>query len=140
MSITNGYELVAPDYYAQNGPPYAVWDRLRAESPVHWCDVVGEDVEPFWAISRQEEIKYISKTPELFLSEPGITLMPRDQSIIDRDSGIGAMRVVINTDPPEHRDLRKVASPWFTPRALKRMEAVIEESAKQLVDDLAKDG
>ncbi len=137
MTITDGYELVHPEYYAKNGPPYAVWDRLRAESPVHRCDV--ENVEPFWAITRQEEIKIISKTPELFLSEPGITLLPTDREI-DREEGIGAMRVVINTDPPEHRDLRKVASPWFTPRSLKRMEAVIEQSAKQLVDDLAKEG
>ena len=41
--ITNGYELIHPDYYGANGPPYAIWDRLRAESPVHWCEV--EDVE-----------------------------------------------------------------------------------------------
>ncbi len=135
--LTTGYELVHPDYYAEHGPPYAHWDRLRAESPVHYCEV--ENVEPFYAITRQEEIKTISKTPELFLSEPGITLLPTDREI-DRDSGIGAMKVVINTDPPEHRDLRKVASPWFTPRALQSMEAAIEESAKQLVDDLAKDG
>lgn len=137
MSITNGYELVHPDYYGQHGPPYAIWDRLRAESPVHWCEV--EDVEHFWAVTRQEDIKYISKTPELFLSEPGITLMPTDREI-DRDEGIGAMRVVINTDPPVHRDLRKVASPFLTPRSLQRMQGVIDESAKALVDELAGQG
>ncbi len=137
MTITDGYELVHPDYYGEHGPPYAVWDRLRAESPVHRCEI--ENVEPFWAITRQEEIKYISKTPELFLSEPGITLLPTDQEI-DRDAGLFAMRVVISTDPPEHRDLRKVASPWFTPRSLKQMDEVIETSARSLVDELAGDG
>ena len=139
MSITNGYELVHPEYYGENGPPYAVWDRLRAESPVHQCDI--EDVEPFWAVTRQEDIKYISRTPELFLSAPGITLMPRDrEEQIDETQGIGAMRIVINTDPPIHRDLRKVASPYLTPRALNAMQAVIDESAKNLVDELAKGG
>ena len=91
MSITNGYELIHPDYYAEHGPPYAIWDRLRAESPVHRCEV--DDVEPFWAVTRQEDIKYISKTPELFVSEPGITLIPTDRVISD-DEGLGAMRVV----------------------------------------------
>ncbi len=134
MSITKGYELVHPDYYAEHGPPYAIWDRLRAESPVHYCEV--EDVEPFWAVTRQEDIKYISKTPELFLSEPGITLIPTDQ-VINEDEGIGAMRVVINTDPPFHRDLRKVASPFLTPRSLEAMQHVIDASAKSLVDELA---
>ncbi len=137
MTITKGYELVHPDYYAEHGPPYAIWDRLRAESPVHRCEL--EDVEPFWAVTRQDDIKCISKTPELFLSAPGITLIPTDR-VIDNDSGIGAMRVVINTDPPEHRDLRKVASPWLTPRSLKQMEGVIEASAKHVIDQLAGDG
>lgn len=137
MTITKGYELVHPDYYGEHGPPYAIWDRLRAESPVHWCEV--EDVEPFWAVTRQDDIKYISKTPELFLSEPGITLLPTDREI-NRDEGIGAMRVVINTDPPFHRELRKVASPFLTPRSLQSMQGVIEKSAKALVDELAGDG
>ncbi len=135
--LTNGYELVHPEYYGQHGPPYEHWDRLRAESPVHFCEI--DEVEPFYAVTRQEDIKYISKTPELFLSTPGITLELRENPI-PRDEGLGAMKVVIVTDPPVHRDLRKVASPWLTPRALRRMEAAIEESAKQLVDDLAKDG
>ncbi|MFK7898269.1 MAG: cytochrome P450 [Myxococcota bacterium] len=137
MSITKGYELVNPEYYGANGPPYAIWDRLRAESPVHRCETDG--FESFWAITRQEDIKYISKTPELFLSEPGITLIPTDRQI-DEEEGIGAMKVVINTDPPVHRDLRKVASPYLTPRAMKAMADVIKTSAKGLVDELAKDG
>jgi cytochrome P450 len=137
MSITKGYELIHPDYYAEHGPPYAIWDRLRAESPVHWCEV--DDVEPFWAVTRQEDIKYISKTPELFISDPGITLIPNDQ-VIDENEGLGAMRVVINTDPPFHRDLRKVASPFLTPRSLEAMQHVIDTSAKSLVDELAGDG
>ena len=136
-NITNGYELVHPDYYGEHGPPYDIWDRLRAESPVHWCEV--DDIEPFWAVTRQDDIKYISKTPELFLSEPGITLMPTDR-VIDEEDGIGAMRVVINTDPPFHRDLRKVVSPSLTPRALQAIQEVIDKSAKGLVDELAGDG
>ncbi len=50
------------------------------------------------------------------------------------------MKVVISTDPPEHRDLRKVASPWFTSRSLRSIDAAILKSAKHLVDELAKDG
>jgi len=137
MSITTGYELIHPDYYGEHGPPFAIWDRLRAESPVHRCEV--DDVENFWAVTRQEDIKYISKTPELFLSEPGITLIPTDR-VLDENEGLGAMRVVINTDPPVHRDLRKVASPFLTPRSLQAMQSVIDTSAKQLVDALADDG
>jgi cytochrome P450 len=46
------------------------------------------------------------------------------------------MRVIIGMDPPEHREYRKVAVPWFTPRAIERVGPVVEESARNLVDAL----
>jgi hypothetical protein len=49
------------------------------------------------------------------------------------------MRVVISMDPPEHREIRKVASPWFTSRALRAIDAAIDQSARELVDALAGD-
>jgi cytochrome P450 len=39
-------------------------------------------------------------------------------------------------DPPEHRDYRKVAAGWFTPRAIARVDPVARESARSLVDRL----
>ena len=134
MSITNGFELVDPAYYAQNGPPHEIWTKLRAESPVHWCEVPG--LEPFWAITRHADICAISRQPGVFLSEPGITIFP-DERNPNEEGGIGDMRVVITMDPPEHRAVRKVASPWFTPRALKRIDAAVDQSARELVDELA---
>ena len=40
-------------------------------------------------------------------------------------------------DPPQHRVYRKVGSPWFTPRALARLDAQIDESARAIVDELS---
>ncbi len=135
--ITDGTELIDPAYYGQNGPPHDLWTKLRAESSVHWCQV--PKVEPFWAITRHADICSISRQPNNFLSEPGITLFPTDRPV-ERSQGIGAMRVVITMDAPEHRKVRKVASPWFTPRALRRIDAAVEESARSLVDELAGEG
>jgi hypothetical protein len=39
-------------------------------------------------------------------------------------------------DPPDHRDFRRVAAPWFTPRAIGRVDPVAHESARSLVDRL----
>ena len=134
MAITDGSELIDTEAYGRNGPPHEIWTRLRAESPVHWCDTPNS--EPFWAITRHADICQISKQPDKFLSEPGITLMERGGAL-DETQGIGAMKVVIVMDPPEHRAVRKVASPWFTPRALKRIDAAVDASARRLVDELA---
>ena len=36
-----------------------------------------------------------------------------------------AMQTIITMDPPKHRGFRKVASPWFTPQALGRLDDVV---------------
>ena len=136
MSITSGFELVNAEYYARNGPPHEIWTQLRAESPVHWCEV--DRIEPFWAITRQRDIRFISRQPDKFLSAPGITPRPTDIQMNERE-GVGTMRVVITMDPPEHRKVRAVASPWFTPHALRAIDAAVEQSARELVDELAGD-
>ncbi|MFQ5415924.1 MAG: cytochrome P450 [Myxococcota bacterium] len=86
--------------------------------------------------SRHEDICHISRDPATFLSEPGITHQ-RNDIVIDRQEGLGAMRTIIEMDPPKHRSYRKVASPFFTPRALAYVDAIVQDSARNLVDMLA---
>lgn len=131
---TTGKQLLEPSGYGANGPPHELFRQLRAESPVHWCEM--SKFESFWAITRQEHIRYISSHPELFINAKGITPEPVESS---REAA-EAFRVVIGTDGTEHRDLRKVAMPSLTPRALATVEASMRNSAKRLVDELAKHG
>jgi len=135
--ITDGFDLIDAAPYGESGPPHDTWRRLRAESPVHWCD--PGVYPPFWAVTKHADICHVSKRPDLFLSSPGI-IAGRLGMEIDRTQGLGSMRTVIETDPPEHRALRKVASPWFTARALRRIDAEVDASARELVDRLAGDG
>ncbi|MAE94408.1 MAG: cytochrome P450 [Deltaproteobacteria bacterium] len=136
MPITDGTELVSPDYYGEHGPPHDLFTQLRAESPVHLCE--SEDYDPFWAITRHEDICWISKHPEHFLNEPGITLRPRSDDVeLDPTKGIGAMKTIIEMDPPRHREFRRVASPHFTPRVMRGLEPMVAESARNIVDGLA---
>ncbi len=134
MSLTDGLDLLHPEAYAENGPPHASWTALRRESPIHRCEAPG--YPPFWAITRHADICEISKRPDTFLNEPGIVITPSDR-VIDRNQGIGAMKTIIEMDPPAHRSFRKVASPYFTPRSLARVDAAVQESARTLVDKLA---
>jgi len=136
MSLTDGFDLIDPGPYGENGPPHASWTALRRRSPLHRCEPPG--YPPFWAVTRHAHICEISKRPDAFLNAPGIVVTPREEEI-DRSEGIGAMRTIIEMDPPAHRSYRKVASPWFTPRALRRIDAAVEESARSIVDELAGD-
>ncbi len=137
MSITDGLDLVSNQAYAEKGVPHDLWTRLRAESPVHWC--TPPNFTPFWAITKHADICEISKQPDVFSSASGIAMIreAEDEAIRQQNQGFGAMRVIIEMDPPEHRSVRNVASPVFTPRAVKAMDATIRTSAREIVDRLA---
>jgi hypothetical protein len=136
-SVTDGLDLVSSHAYASRGVPHDLWTRLRAESPVHWCTPDG--FEPFWAITRHADVCEISKQPDTFSSAQGIAMIRQadDELIREQNQGFGAMRVIIEMDPPEHRSYRAVASPVFTPRAVKVMDDAIRTSAREIVDRLA---
>jgi cytochrome P450 len=135
VSITDGRELISPDFYAEHGPPHELFKRLRHESPVHRCEPA--EYEPFWAITRFADVFDISTSPDRFASGPGINVLPAAQEDALRASAFNSMRTIITMDPPEHWAVRKVASRVFTPRAITELDDVIERSARETVDRLA---
>jgi hypothetical protein len=129
----DGHDLIAPRAYAERGVPHDQWTELRRLDHLRFCDPPGFD--PFYPIVRHEHICEISRQPDLFWSRFGIVLESEQQKlIINNDGGgLGRVRVIIGMDPPEHRDYRKVAAPWFTPRAIRRVDPMARESARTLV-------
>jgi cytochrome P450 len=131
----NGLDLISPRAYGERGIPHDQWSELRRSDRLHFCEPPGFD--SFYPIVRHEHICEISKQPELFLNRFGIVLESDVQKImLDPERGLAQMRVIIGMDPPEHREYRKVAVPWFTPRAIERVDAVVSGSARNLVDGL----
>jgi cytochrome P450 len=130
-----GYDLIAPQAYGERGVPHAQWRGLRAQEGLQHCAPAGFD--PFYAVVRHDEICEISKQPDRFLNRFGIVLESQSQkAIIEADQGLAQMRSIIGMDPPEHREYRRVAAPWFTPRAIQAVAPIVEESARHLVDGL----
>jgi len=131
----DGRDLISPRAYAERGIPHEQWAELRGLDHLHFCEPRGYD--SFYPVVRHRDICEISKQPELFWNRGGIVLESRQQrTILEADAGLGSLRAILVMDPPEHRDYRKVASPWFTPRAIARVDPVARESAKSLVDGL----
>jgi cytochrome P450 len=137
MTITNGDELIDSAYYAEHGPPHAIWTRLRAESPVHRCE--PKDFQPFWAVTKYDDIITISTQPDRFINAPGITVLRPDDEKTLNASAFASMRVIITMDPPEHHDVRAIAAPVFTPRGISTLDAEIARSAREIVDQMAGD-
>jgi cytochrome P450 len=136
------YDLIAPSHYGTKGVPHEVWTRLRQESPVHRCEF-GGDFEDFWAITKHADIVDISGKPHLFSNREGPMLLSRAQKIQTakrESSAMGKMRTIVEMDPPEHRTIRKVASGFFTPRSIRRLDEIVTESARSLLDSLGEEG
>ena len=132
-SDIDGFDLVDPQSYT-SGAPHDTWRRLRAKSPVHRCEPPG--YRPFWAITKHADIAEVSKQPDKFLSSPGIILLPEArEQIIERDGGaFDQMETIIQMDPPKHRTFRKVGSPWFTPNAVKQLDARNAQAQRDRLD------
>jgi len=141
-SLVDPYDLMAPKHYGTRGVPHDAWSLLRKESPVHRCEFDG-DFEDFWAITRHADIIDISGKPHIFSNREGPMILSRAQKVQvakRAESPMGRMLTIIEMDPPEHRDFRKVASGFFTPRNIRRLDGIVTESARSLIDSLGEEG
>lgn len=109
-----------PDLH-HRGEDLAVFRRLRAESPVHWCPEPG-----FWAITKYADALRIHRDPETFCSGRGMTM--RGGELSDVAGG----ETLITTDPPRHTQQRRLVSREFTPAAVTGLAPRI----RAIVDDL----
>ena len=135
MTDINGLDLISPRAYGERGIPHDQWRELRGLDRLQRYEPEGFDA--FYPVVRHDQICEISSQPERFLNRFGILVESAEQKqILEAEEGIGQLRAILVMDPPEHRDYRKVAAPWFTPRAIERIAPIAEESARALVDGL----
>jgi cytochrome P450 len=131
--MTDLAELVRiddPQFYI--GDPYPVFARMRKEAPAFYCEGLNT-----FAITRYQDIRDISRNPEVWSVTDGIVLNDAkyDSHVTDSFFPEGA-ELISTTDPPRHRELRRVISPVFTPRKIGTMEESIRSFTRQLLDTI----
>ena len=124
-------DVATPDHYERNGYPHAEWTWLRRHAPVFWYD--RPNVDPFWAITKHADIIAIGKQPELFLNAPRLAVFTRDLAPPEE----GQVQHLLNMDPPQHGRYRRVTSGWFTPRAIRALDAKVERVTREVLDAAA---
>ena len=117
------FPLHSPDFYA--GDPYPAYRELRAMSPVCW-----NDVTKFWALLKYEDVRYVSSNPALFSSAKGITIPDPEMPSPVQEGNL------IFSDPPRHRQLRKLINAGFTRRQVAHLEPKIREIVRGILDGL----
>ena len=117
-------DLIDADLYQRGGPPHDQFSWLRENAPVYWHANGGRDGWPgFWAVTRHEDIAYISRHPDLFSSFRRTVLFNE----MPEQALAGPRQMMLNMDPPQHTRQRAFVNRGFTPRMIGLLEAHIEE-------------
>ncbi|EAQ28681.1 cytochrome P450 family protein [Erythrobacter sp. NAP1] len=129
--------VIAPESYARWDPLLDLFDRLREESPV--AKIVAEDdsFEPFWLVTRYEDVMRISKDNATFLNNPRPVVFSTRQATEFSRAATGSDMLVdslVVFDAPIHPKYRKLTQDWFMPRNLRQIEEEIRALAHQTVD------
>ncbi|HYB12334.1 MAG TPA: cytochrome P450 [Myxococcota bacterium] len=122
-----------PDNFVRE-VPHEMFRVLRTEAPVYFHP--EPDGPGFWVLTKYEDVKWSSRNPQIFSSWVGGT------NIVDRGGEqLDRMRVLmLNMDPPKHRQFRNIVNKAFTPRMVKQLEPRVRLMAKRIVDRVAQKG
>jgi cytochrome P450 len=116
-----------------DGPPHALFRRLRNECPVHWTQQVSEypSEAGYWSVTRADDIHAVSRDWQTYSSElGGITSVTEGFPL----ELIRAM--FIGMDPPKHDRLKMLFQAGFTPKRIAAHEPQIRQIASGVLDRL----
>jgi cytochrome P450 len=123
-----------------DGPPHALFARMREEAPVMWTDAPAHwpeiDQPGFWSVTRAADVERVGKDPATFSSWLGGFTMKSDE--------VGSLdvqrSVMIGKDGSEHARMRGTVNKAFTPWRVRDLEASVREHVVDLFDAVAEGG
>lgn len=116
-----------------NQNPYPVYHALRSQAPVYWSDAWG-----CWLLTRYEDIIWTLQNYQTFTSLGRLTAtMELPEPLWTRVAPLVRhySQGLINVDPPDHTRMRRLVHLAFTPRAIRKMRAYIEDIVDRLIDE-----
>ena len=133
--------LVTPAAYA-DGRIHDTYRWLRANEPLGVAEIEG--VDPFWVVTRHEDILEVSRQNDLFHNgdrSPTMVSQDADRQVREMMGGSPhLLRTLIHMDAPDHLKYRLLTQAWFMPQNLKRLEDQIRVIAKAAVAKMAETG
>ena len=136
--------VIDPKSYAAWDPLLDLFDTIRAETPVLRIGASDDSFEPFWLLTRYEDVMRVSKDNAGFLNAPRPTVLTSKQGeALARAVTGGSPNLVsslVSLDAPIHPKLRRLTQDWFMPKNLAWIEADIRTLAQRTVDRLVAAG
>ena len=128
------YDPFEPGHLAD---PYPIWDRMLREQPVSFVQNAG-----FWAVTRYADVMQVIRDTEAFTSRDALNFKPVPEALAARlPKGFPQSEPsLINSDPPKHATIRKIANRALTPRRVAERSDDIARIADGLIDNFAATG
>jgi len=127
-----------------------VFERLRAEDPVHLTAEEHSEFGRYWSLTKWEDIQAADTNHELFSADGLITLQrpqtPEQAAAAFNDGTMteeemrrrqeAGIRSLLSMDPPDHEIHRGAVAEGVAPANLAAMEPLIRERAGAILDGL----
>ena len=136
-------KVIAPESYSEWNGLLDIFDTLRESAPV--AKIVAEDdsFEPFWLITRYDDVMRISKDNKTFLNNPKPVVFSTREVTAFSQAATGSNMLVdslVVFDAPIHPKYRKLTQDWFMPRNLTKIEDEIRGLAEKRIDAMIEAG
>ncbi len=115
---------------------HGYFDYMREHDPVAWVE--HPDYNPFWSLTKYDDIKFVGSNNDRFLSAPRTVLIPIEfeQMLLEKFGTPNGLETLIHMDRPKHLKLRKVTREWFLPRSIQKLDAEVKALCKEYVDKM----
>ncbi len=136
--------VIDPHAYAEWDGLLDTFDHIRAKMPV--AKIVPSEkglFEPFWLVTRYDDVMRISKDNATFLNNPKPVVFSFNDAIEFSRAATGSNMLVdslVVFDAPVHPKYRKLTQDWFMPRNLARIEDEVRALAMRTVDRMIEVG
>ncbi|MDA1074754.1 MAG: cytochrome P450 [Proteobacteria bacterium] len=129
--------LVAPTAWADEAGIHEQLRWLRHNDPLRFVQPTG--YEPFWSVTKYNNIKEIEGNKKVFVNDPRPTLGPQGMAeMVQQVTGRKHLiRSLVQMDDPDHSRYRRLTQGWFMGTNLRKLQARIDDLAASYVDRLA---
>lgn len=132
--------LIDPVFWSDVDRVHDLLTWLRSNDPLRFVQPVGFD--PFWNVTKYDDIKTIEGNKRVFINDPRPTLAVKGnaemvQAITGRKH---LVRSLVQMDDPDHMRYRVLTQGWFMGANLRKLQTRIDELAELYVDRMAEMG
>jgi cholest-4-en-3-one 26-monooxygenase len=120
------------------GVPHDWFTYLRRHAPVYKHP--EPDGPGFWVITRHADVNTVGREARTFSSDQERGGVVGLEDLPGRDEFVGAGKLMLTMDPPDHTRYRKLVNKGFTPRMIGQLEPRIRERCGRILDRVVDEG